>query len=209
MEWNDIWKIVLGVVAGFGGISGIIILVIKFASNMIATRLQEKYTLQLNKELEKYKSALDSKTYISKTKFDAEFEIYRRLSTDFCDAVRDISIMIPILGSNPIDLEERKKHDIEIYNRAVESVTKAQNALYGNTPFIPAELADMYSEILKLCNMQFTAFSRRWSASYLGTYEEKCNMEHEVYDTTREINDKFKITSAFVRDYLAKLDVIE
>lgn len=59
MSWNDIWKIVLGVIAGFGGISGTLCLVIKFSAETIAKRLEEKYALKLNKELEKYKSDLD------------------------------------------------------------------------------------------------------------------------------------------------------
>ena len=30
MPWNDIWKIVLGIIASFGGIGGIILAVIKY-----------------------------------------------------------------------------------------------------------------------------------------------------------------------------------
>ena len=85
MEWDDIWKIVLGVITSLGGFSVIFIAVIKFSSDIIAKRLEEKYTLKLNKELEKYKSNLDNKIYITKTKFDAEFSIYRDLSKVFFD----------------------------------------------------------------------------------------------------------------------------
>ena len=58
---NDIVEIVLGVIAGVGGISGIILAGIKLSANTIAKRLEEKYTLKLNKELERYKSNLDNK----------------------------------------------------------------------------------------------------------------------------------------------------
>lgn len=209
MEVEEIFKIIFGVTASIGTIGAFILFVIKLSAEKIAEALQKKYTLKFDKELEKYKTHLDNKTYISKTKFDAEFEIYRDLSADFCSAVRDISTMIPILGNVPVSLEERKKYDVEVYNKAVESVSKAQSTLYGNIPFISNELAERYSEILKLCNRQLSAFSRRWSASFMGSYEEKSNLEHEVYDRTNIINDKFKEIGSLVRDYLSTLDVIE
>ena len=43
----------------------------------------------------------------------------------------------------------------------------------------------------------------------MGSYEEKSNLEHEVYDRTNIINDKFKEIGSLVRDYLSTLDVIE
>ena len=108
MEVEEIFKIIFGVTASIGAIGAFILFVIKLSAEKIAEALQKKYTLKFDKELEKYKTHLDNKTYISKTKFDAEFEIYRDLSADFCSAVRDISTMIPILGNVPVSLEERK-----------------------------------------------------------------------------------------------------
>lgn len=52
---NKIIEIVLAVMAAFGGVSGIIIICIRISSNFIADRLQKKYSLQLDKEFEKYK----------------------------------------------------------------------------------------------------------------------------------------------------------
>lgn len=80
---DKILKIVLAVLASFGGISGIFFLVVKKSSEIIAERLKKKYDLKLNEELERYKANIDNKIYISKTKFDAEFDIYRRLSKVF------------------------------------------------------------------------------------------------------------------------------
>ena len=80
MTWDDVLKIAAAVFAGVGGISGIIILAVKFASNIIAKRLEERYTLRLNKELEEYKSTLENKNYISNVRFDREFEMYQELS---------------------------------------------------------------------------------------------------------------------------------
>ena len=53
--WNDLWKIVLGVVASVGGVGVVIVAAVKFSVDIIAKRLEEKYTLKMNKELEKYR----------------------------------------------------------------------------------------------------------------------------------------------------------
>ena len=74
---DKIGEIVLGILASVGGISGIIIIAVKFSSNIIAKRLEEKYSLKLSKELELFKSNIENKKYISRTKFDTEFQIFK------------------------------------------------------------------------------------------------------------------------------------
>ena len=97
MTWDDVLKIAATVFASVGGISGIIILAVKFASNIIAKRLEERYTLRLNKELEEYKSALENKNYISNVRFDREFEMYQELSEKNITLVYDIGEAVLIL----------------------------------------------------------------------------------------------------------------
>ena len=65
---NIILQIAIAVVISAGGISGILLAVIKFSSNIIADKLSKKYEFKLNKELEKYKTHLNSKIYITKIK---------------------------------------------------------------------------------------------------------------------------------------------
>lgn len=204
---NDIVEIVLGVLAGVGGISGILLAGIKLSVNTIAKRLEEKYTLRLNKELERYKSNLDNKIYISKAKFDAEFEIYRELSKAFFEMVKNISILIPTGFLVPADPEEKKEYDKKIYKEAMESTVKAQDILNGNIPFISEEIYNAYTEILKLCRQQLNAFERRWNLSYLSPNKEELTTEE--YERTDEINQKFSETNNKIRKYIEKLDILE
>ena len=204
---NDIAEIVLGVLAGVGGISGILLAGIKLSVNTIAKRLEEKYTLRLNKELERYKSNLDNKIYISKAKFDAEFEIYRELSKAFFEMVKNISILIPTGFLVPADPEEKKEYDKKIYKEAMQSTVKAQDILNGNIPFISEEIYNAYTEILKLCRQQLNAFERRWNLSYLSPNKEELTTEE--YERTDEINQKFSETNNKIRKYIEKLDILE
>lgn len=210
MTWDDILKIVLGVIAGCGGISGVIVLAVKFSANIIAKRLEEKYTLKLNKELEEYKSKLDSKNYISKAKFDVEFSIYRELSKAFFDMVKDITIMIPIgIATYPADKKERDEYEHQLYVNAQKSTVIAQDKLNGEAPFIPESLWVKYNEILSLCKVQIHTFERRWNVLVLDSSEGKKAFAHEDYARSNEINEKFKTLNDEVRDYLSSLDIIE
>lgn len=56
-----------------------ILLLILFYSR----KTSKKYELKINEKYEKYKADIENKTYISKTKFDAEFNLYRSLSKTF------------------------------------------------------------------------------------------------------------------------------
>lgn len=208
--WNEILKIVIGVVASVGSIGGIIILVIKFSVELIAKRLEEKYILRLNKELEKYKSSLDNKIYISKTKFDTEFNIYRELSKAFFDMVKDVNSMIPIgLVNDPADKEVKKKYENECYDSARKTVVLAQDILVSNAPFISNDIFEKYNEILKLARKQLSAFERRWNLSFIGSQKDKEKFTDNDYLRGDEIQEKFTDLIKSVREYLAKLDVLD
>lgn len=207
---NKVWEIVLAVVAGLGGVGVVFGAVIYFTSNFIAERLQKKYELKLNEKFEKYKADIDNKTYISKTKFDAEFGIYRSLSKAFFDMVKNISILIPqgfVLV--PADKEQQKKADIEQYNSATKAVELAQDELNGNAPFIPENFYNEYDEIIKLCTYQLNEFNRRWTISCRGSQKDKETISVEAYDRTGEIIKKFKKLNNEIRKYLSNLDVLE
>ena len=75
MDWDEIWKIILCAVGSAGGIGAIIVASIKWSANIIANHLSKKYEVKVTKELEKYKTGLENKIYISKTKFDVEFAL--------------------------------------------------------------------------------------------------------------------------------------
>lgn len=210
LEWNDIWKIVLCAVSSAGGIGAIIILVIKFCSNFIAEQLAKKYEIKLQKDLEKYKSGLDNKIYITKAKFDAEFELYRNLSSAFFKAVKAVTTMIPAgLAYYPADKEDRKKYEEGLYDKASAATVTAQDILYCNIAFIPKELYEKYKEILHMCNIQVSVFQERWNVNYLVTQAEKERFSPEDFKRSREILDKFYQLNDELREYLSKLDVLE
>lgn len=208
--WEEIWKIVLGVVASIGGIGFVIVAAVKFSADVIAKRLEEKYTLKMNKELEKYRGGLDNKIYISKTKFDTEFSIYRELSKSFFLMMKDVTRMIPAgYAEYPANAEDREKYENMLYDNALSSTVAAQDFLYSNIPFIPEEFEKAYQEVLGLCREQLGVFELRWNVGYLATDAEKRKFSREDYQRSRDIKEKYDVLTKSVRAYLSKLDVID
>ncbi len=110
MNWGKIAEIALTCIASVGGVGAIIIAVVKFSSSIMADRLSKKYQLQLDKEIEKFKAELNKKEYVSKTRFDAEFSIYRELTSAFSRMVTNVSILIPPgYVEESADIFERKQ----------------------------------------------------------------------------------------------------
>lgn len=210
MNWDEVWKIVLGILTSFGGIVGIVTIAIKFSCNMIAKRLEERYTLKINKELEKYKSNLDNKIYISKTKFDTEFSIYRELSKSYAEMVKGISLMIPTgMAKYPANKDEKKEYENRVYDKALTATIVAQDVLNQNIPFISSNLFNEYDNILNLCRRQLDVFERRWDVGSLVTQDEKESFSMEDYECTSEIREKFKELNENIRRYLSTLDVMD
>ena len=83
-----------------GGIGGIMVAAVKFASEIIAKRLEEKYALKMNKSLENYKANIENRKYISKALFDKEFDIYQTLCSSFYEAYSMYEILHGLETSN-------------------------------------------------------------------------------------------------------------
>lgn len=214
MSWADIWKIILAALASVGGVGGLIILVIKFSSNLIAERLLQKYQLSLQKELEKYKAGIENKTYISKARFDREFSMYQDLCEKNITMVYDMgtAVMITRGAKHPnvssthefIQLAAKHFDDADMLNKRY-------------APFIAKEMFESYKE---LGNQAYSIISLLdlWDRFETQNYT-TINYNGTVYTRDKakgEIDAKQKIISKLsddildkLRDYLSSLDTLE
>lgn len=62
-----------------GGIGVVIIGIVKFSTSLMEKKMERKF----EKEKTLFQSKLDKQQYISRTRFDVEFNIYRNLSQKF------------------------------------------------------------------------------------------------------------------------------
>lgn len=209
MDWEKITEIAFTVIASAGGIGAIVIGVIKFGADKIADRVSQKYQYKLDSEIEKLKSELSKKEYVSKTRFDAEFSIYRELSLSFSELVKSVSFLIPIgLAKVPSDEDKRKEYEERNYKRTSEAFAKAQDALFSNMPFIPEDFFNGYYDLLKLAHLQTDAYERRFDVLYLVPQKEKEQYSMDDYKRTEELEEKWKKLNESIRNYLSKLETL-
>ncbi|WP_158662708.1 hypothetical protein [Massiliimalia timonensis] len=209
MSWVEISQIAAAAIVSAGGIGGIIIGVVSFSANKIADRMDKKFQASLDKQLEKYKSDLSKKEYVSKTKFDTEFALYRELSLNFADMVKSINILIPIYANLPADKKARLEYEKKCYESACPAVVKAQDTLNSNIPFISEEIFNGYEELLRLSILQLDEYVERFNALDLRPQQEKESFSPDAYKRTREINEKWKKLNNTIRAYISNLDVME
>lgn len=210
MDFSQIASIATACIVSAGGVGGVAMAVVKFTSNIIADKISAKYENKLEQALEKYKTELSKKEYVSQVRFDAEFEIYRTLSKEFSTAVKNISLMIPDgIAYSPADEEKRTEYENKIYVDANNAVVVAQDVLYANGAFISEELYNKYNEILTLCSQQLNAFQRRYNVLYFASQEKKENYTDKEYERTTKIKEKWLDLNNCVREYISKLEVID
>ncbi len=206
MTNNEIWQIVLAVLTSVGGTSGIIILGIKFSSDIIAKRLEEKYKLKLNKELESYKADMQRKIYVSKVRFDKEFEIYQELMLKTLDMVTYIFKLFPIYDE--YKKEERSTLYTERYSKAVEAYNKVVLAINSNAAFIPEKTYNDFVKLRDLCYVQIIDYE--YYVLDIRAEENKINditNYKKCTKRTREIEEKKNVLVKELREYLQSLDV--
>ena len=206
MDWDAILKIGATIIVSFGGAGAIIAGTVKFAANKIAAGLQKKYELKLSKELEEYKTVLGNKSYVSKTRFDAEFEIYRELSGKSANMVKEVSQLFPTFTRDARDDYDTYK---KRFDTALDAVVAFQDALASNASFISSEVHALFRSLELKCKTQlddFVDFRLRPDAE---NYVTDCKDEYKaVWKRTREIQGELDSIIQNLREYLGKLEVI-
>jgi len=209
MNWDEVWKIALAIVASMGGIGAIVMGVIKFGGDKIAERLAKRYEHELAKkmeffknelaqEMEAFKSGLGRKDHISKTRFDTEFQVYRELSSAFFQMNRHLAGLMVLDFARIVgeaDSKEEADEEIDEAVKQVEAAAKAvnvaQETLFQNAPFIPEKSYADFLAVLELGVEQFN------------------DWEKKDHKRGEKIYDKLVVLSGNIRNYLKSLDVIE
>lgn len=209
---QQVWQTVFAIIGSVGGAGVIIVGVVKLASNIVAERLYQKYEIKINKELESYKAALDKKTYISRTRFDVEFQIYRELSEKVLTMVDSTYWLFPS-GIDTLPQNEDKQKDLYLqrYQCAGEAINAAQKAIRANAAFISADLYSKFEDLSRLCARQYNFYT--WCGALKETAHEFCEVEAnaktQCWKRTEEISKKQEQLITELREYLEKIDIME
>ena len=224
MSWDDVWKICLSILVSLGGFAGILTLIIRFSANIIADRLSKKYQLKMNKEFESYKNNLDKKTYISKARFDKEFEIHQELSEKVFTMVFNFAELVRTIR---LDQEDDKEVIEKVWQAAVESYNGANRTTRKYAPFISESIYKSFIQLGDKCRNQLnyyrlhyteSSFEKEWEsflASVTGNtpdyskFETEEKFEEKFKANQQEISESLDALMSTLRTYLSSLDVIK
>ncbi len=198
MDWSSIWQVALTAIVSSGGIGAIVVAVIKSSAKILSEQMNEKLKTSLNKELDKIKIDLSKKEYISRIKFDTEYQIYRELSGSFFDLVREVKSVVP--GEDaaaPAAEDASEKLEEKAFFEARDVFIKARDLLQKDAPFITEQLFDSFETILHLCEVQISVIQGRGK------------LKPEDHDRTKAILDKHSDLQKELRNYLSSLEIAE
>ncbi len=95
----------------------------------------KKYQHSLDKSLEDRKANNERKNYVSKVKFDKEFEIFQELAEASYNFIEFIHV---------IDVDKQLKIGVDVYANLVFRFHQLEKSIFKNITFISKELAEKY-----------------------------------------------------------------
>ena len=99
----------------------------------------KKVQLSFDKALEDRKSLNEQKTYISKVRFDKEFQIYTELSEKTLDAIFELGEIV-----NFFNIQGSLQNFIDTYNRIIRKYNEANTLTQKYAPFIDEKIYNEY-----------------------------------------------------------------
>lgn len=235
MDLNSVAETALTVICSTVGVSFVLKSIFTTSLNNLSDRLTQNHQatldkqiaahqLELDKRIETHKSGLDTKTYISKIRFDKEFEVYVELAEKFNDLAYNIANLVYILNHqndeaiiNSLKIKTVDKVEVELndfmhtYNRY--------------TPFVSTDIYEALREFhisaIKLLFL-FTATQKMHPINNSITYD----IGHDVFaeplvgitrkeaiqqfkDISEELHEKRHALNGLIREHLNSLDVRE
>lgn len=146
MTWNDVWKIVSALILSVGGAGAIITGIVKFSAGVITKSIEQKYEAKLDKELEKYKALLGEKTYVTRARFDTEFQAYQIIQKAMFECISTLEAFS--LRMNQAIIDGNPDIFLGFCSKVSwnQSLIDFKAAVEENSAFIKEEISELYEE---------------------------------------------------------------
>lgn len=206
-------------IGSFGGISLFVIL--KFVWERLDSYIKAQQNLKREMKKEAFQSELRKKEYISKVRFDKEFDIYQELSEknltmvyvmgEIARAAKSIFYNSSVFSDEEIE---------EIKNRACNNLNDADFSNKKYAPFIDRDIYAKYHRLAELGNEIFnlfkcftskdSTFQSAFVFTYHGdNYRSKQDFLNAIIQKQNELSNLSDRILDEIRDYLKTLDVKE
>lgn len=213
MDFTQLSTLVAACIASAGGISVIILAVIRLSSSIITERLSAKFENKLEKALQTHKTELNRKEYVSKTRFDAEFKMYQELSEKNISMVYCAGETVTVVNGAPYSSDELDR----FIDKYCNCINNAEIANKRYAPFIAKEIFDRYLTLEKQCSEVFIllkAWKQFQSSDCFSItvsnhdYHNQKEIKNAIIEKQRIISNNSDAIINDLRNYLSKLDVL-
>lgn len=191
--------------------AGMLLAASPLLNSSIRDLVAKKIQLSFDKALENNKAVNDRKNYISKTRFDKEFEIYQVLSEKQISLVYDCGKSV-ILARGKYENTDECEQFFEQFNTHIND---ADVYLKRYAPFISQQIFEKYRVLdrkaTKLLKLSIVRFQCREVKGGFKINDEKYTLESskKIIETMqKEISNLSDDIIEYVRKYLNSLDVL-
>lgn len=185
--------------------AGILLAVSPLLVPQVRDFVAKSVQLSFDKALEDKKTLNERKNYISKHRFDVEFQIYRELSQKFFLSRK---LLLGLSCGQVDNLYDEEKFK-ELYDETVQTIESAQDILYGSAPFILENFFQEYEEILQLLFNQLVAYGEENKTIVYVANDDKRKIIKNNVEYANEVNSKLKLLNNQIREYLSSLDTLD
>lgn len=215
MSWADVGQIATAAIVSAGGVGAIIVGAVHFSANQLVDRLTKKYEAKLAQENQRYTSELSKREYVSKVRFDKEFELYQELSETQTTLVYDVGESVLFVRGM---YEDNPKEAQNFMDRFTSDINKADISLKKYDCFIAKEIYDQYrtldeigQDVYRLSLFLFHVTSTHEGAAsftYKGKQYDTADAKEEIEHLQKKVSNLSDEIIDQVRGYLRSLDVI-
>lgn len=191
--------------------AGVLLAVSPLLNSSIRDFVAKKIQLSFDKALENNKALNERKNYISKAKFDKEFEIYQVLSEKQISLVYDCGESVILMRGKYEDTDECERF-FEQFNIHLND---ADVYLKRYAPFISQQIFEKYRTLdrkaTKLLKLSIVRFQCREMKGNFKINDEEYSLESSkkyIETMQKEISNLSDDIIEYIRRYLNSLDVL-
>lgn len=217
MNWKDVGENITTVIFSTAAISFVLKHVFESVLCTLSDRLTENHKHELSKILEDKKANNERKNYVSKVRFDKEFEIYTTLSKNLGQAVFGLQHIVDYVNNDITTEQFKDKFNYEIkssYNSTMVSIQ-----MYA--PFISTDIYMEYIDITTIFRelLEIVVFFGKYE-SYnkfenimrdldVGEKEQFTRYRKILIEKYHLITERYGESIEHLRDYLENLEVLD
>ncbi len=205
---KSVWSIILRFIGSVGGVGAVLC----FFANKIADKLGRNYESRLARQLEAYKSELNSKEHIVQLQYEKEFQSYSELLSKACAMVQCSFWLFPTC-LDAVPQSEKEKYDLfsDRYRQAQEAHNSFLAMYLERTPFLNDNISDKFEHLRNLCEKQINMFIFCGALALQQAHKDeikdkrKDDEADKCYLRTEEISKELKDLLNAIKTYLNEL----